>query len=146
MTMHENLAATEAIKRLAARRVRAIDMRDWATYADCHAPDHVSHGSSFAPPPGRAAMIEALRRVYEGISSIHTLHSPDIELLSADEARGMWGMADRLYWLEDGTEHRAFGWGFYHETYRRDDGNWRFTSRKLDYIRREFSPGQTRFA
>lgn len=141
----DDLAHIEAIKQLVAIRIRAVDAGDWDTYAECHAPDHVSHGSSFAPPPGREAMIAALKAAYAGMSSIHTAYAPQIVLTGPNEAKGTWSLADRLYWHEGDVEHWALGWGTYDETYRRDDGIWRFTSRRLQYLRRELSPGQTRF-
>lgn len=146
MNPTDMLAAMEAIRQLVARRARAIDERDWATYAECHAPDHVSYGAAFSPSPGREAMIAALQAAYAGITSIHIVHSPEIVLLRSDTAKGTWSMADRLYWTEGETEHWAHGWGTYRETYRRVGSDWRFTSRRLDYIRRELSAGQTRFS
>ncbi|HEY6868595.1 MAG TPA: nuclear transport factor 2 family protein [Novosphingobium sp.] len=140
-----DLAQIEAIKQLVAIRARAIDTGDWETYAECHAPDHVSHGASFAAPPGRAEMIAALKQAYAGITSIHCVHSPVIVLSGPGQAQGTWSMSDRLYWRERDAEHWALGWGIYAETYRRDAGEWRFTSRQLHYLRRELSPGQTRF-
>lgn len=141
----ETLQAIEDIRLLVARRVRALDSKDWETYADCHAPDHVSHGA-FSPGQGREAMMAGLSTAYAGISSIHLVHAPAIRLLSATEAEGSWGLEDRLFWLEGEQEHWAHGWGFYDETYRKTDGAWFITSRRLTYLRRELSPGSTRMS
>lgn len=50
-------------------------------------------------------------------------------------------MEDWLFWEQDGTKHWLHGWGHYHETYERRDGEWLFTRRALRRIRVETSPG-----
>ena len=47
MTDAERLLAVEEIKALMARRIRAMDTKDWALYDTCHAPDATLN------PPGQ---------------------------------------------------------------------------------------------
>ena len=42
MTEIDNLVAIEEIKLLKARRIRAMDEKNWPLYESLHAPDHVS--------------------------------------------------------------------------------------------------------
>lgn len=139
----ERLAICEDIRQLMARRVRALDTRDWETYAACHAPDFVASGV-FSPGDGRDAMMAGLMKVYAGIQSLHIAHSPEIEVISSTRARGYWQLADRLTWSEDGVDHWAHGWGYYECTYRVVDAAWVFASRTLTYLHRELSPGSQR--
>ena len=44
-------------------------------------------------------------------------------------------MEDRLWWSVDGRERRLHGWGHYHERYRRVDGQWLISYRRLERIR-----------
>ncbi|WP_375396606.1 nuclear transport factor 2 family protein [uncultured Sphingomonas sp.] len=142
MTELERLLAIEEIKRLVARRVRALDARDWETYQACHAPEHVS--DFFKDAGDRDAMMAALRAETAGVTSIHHVYSPDIAIRSDEIASGSWTMEDRRYWLQDGDEHWLHGWGFYHETYACRDGAWLITSRRLERTRVEHSPGSKR--
>ena len=138
----ERLIAMEKIKSLVARRVRALDARDWDTYGSCHAPEHRS--DFFKGAVDREAMMAALRAEAEGVSSIHHVHSPDITFLSPTEATGSWAMEDRRYWQQGDDEHWLHGWGYYHETYRRQGDDWLITSRELARTRVEHSPGSKR--
>jgi hypothetical protein len=142
MTDLERLVAIEDIKALVARRVRSLDARDWETYQDCHAPEHVS--GFFKEAPDRAAMIEALKAETAGVTAIHHVHSPEIVVLSPTEAKGAWAMEDRRYWMQGDEEHWLHGWGYYHETYVKRDGVWLITSRELVRTRLEHSPGSSR--
>ena len=137
----ERLVAIEAIKRLKARRDRAVDMKDWATYEALHAPDHVSHNDGFPRYEGAALMVANVRRVMEHLESVHHSHTPDIEFQSPTHATAIWGMEDNLYWMQGDEHHWLRGFGFYHESYEKRDGAWVFTSRRLQRTRVDTSPG-----
>ncbi len=140
----EILVATEAIKVLMARRVRALDTRDWETYRACHAPDHVSYGITGGPSAGLDQMMSDLLASLEGVRTIHQVHSPEITILSSTEARGAWALEDWLFWKQGDEEHWLHGWGHYDDTYGKRDGRWLFTSRRLSRLRLEHSPGSRR--
>lgn len=144
MTELDKLVAVDAIKRLMARRIRALDTQDWVTYSACHAEDHTSHGPQFNPGEGRASMMQAVTRSLAGVSSIHLVHSPMIEIMSSTEAKGYWTLEDRLYWKQGIDDHWFHGWGYYDDTYGIRGGEWLFTSRRLSYLRKEHSSGSRR--
>jgi hypothetical protein len=50
-------------------------------------------------------------------------------------------MEDNLYWMQGDQEHWLHGFGFYHETYEKRNGQWVFTTRKLKRITVKMSPG-----
>jgi len=136
----ERLVATNEIKNLMARRVRSLDTKDWDTYRDCHAPEHVSHVLA----AGRDAMMAALLKSLDGVSTIHHVHSPEIRILSSTEATGWWALEDWLHWMQGDEEHWLHGWGYYHDSYAKRDGEWLFTSRRLERLRLVHSPGSNR--
>jgi hypothetical protein len=140
----ERLVAIEAIKNLMARRCKALDDKDWASYQACHAHEHVSLGTLNGQNLSGAALIEGLRGRLDGIVTVHHVHSPQIDVTSPSEARGIWALEDRLFWKEGAQDHWMHGWGHYHDTYGKRDGQWLFTSRRLTRVRVEWSPGATR--
>jgi len=61
---------------------------------------------------------------------------PEIELLGADRARGIWAMFD---WVD----HPAYdlrGYGHYHEEYAKEDGAWRIRRTRLVRLREDRTP------
>ena len=142
----ERLAALEDIKALMARRVRALDTRDWETYRACHAQHHVSYGITGGPSAGLDRMMADLMVALDGIRTIHHVHSPEIILTSPTQATGNWALEDWLHWMQGDEEHWLHGWGHYDDTYERVDGQWLFTSRRLSRLRLEHSPGSKRLS
>ncbi len=138
----EILSAIEEIKQLMARRIRALDEKDWETYAACHADDHVSYALKGGKPGvGPQVITERTRRMVEGVTTVHMAHLPDITILSENEAEGRWVLEDRLWWKQGDEEHWYCGYGHYHDTYGKRGGRWLFTSRRLKRLRVEMSPG-----
>jgi hypothetical protein len=62
------------------------------------------------------------------------VHAPEIELTSATTARGIWALEDVVR-LAPGVNLR--GYGHYHESYEKIDGQWRITSSKLTRLRED---------
>ena len=137
----EWLVALEEIKQLKARRDRYADAHDWEGYESLHAPDHVSHNDGFERWNNRDEMIANVRRLMADNISVHHSHTPQITFESATKATGIWGMEDNIFWRKDGEEHWLQGFGFYHETYEKRDGQWLFTSRQLKRIHVRTSAG-----
>lgn len=152
MTETDRLLAIEEIRRLMARRIRAMDTKDWALYDTCHAPDATL--DSFGTQPerhrpagsiarGKAEILAMIRKVVDGkikLVTVHHAHTPEIEITSPDTASGIWAMEDLLWWRNGDREEHLRGWGHYHETYVRQDGRWYIQSRVLTRLRVEFTP------
>ena len=66
---------------------------------------------------------------------MHQVHAPEIELTSPTTARGIWALND-IVRLAPGLN--LDGWGHYHETYEKIDGQWRITSSTLTRLRTDF--------
>jgi hypothetical protein len=137
----EQLLAIEEIKLLKARRDRAVDTKDFDTYEALHAPDHVSHNDGFERWNNRDEMIANVRRLMADNITVHHSHTPQITFESPTRAAGIWGMEDNIFWKQGDEDHWLQGFGFYHETYEKRDGQWLFTSRPLKRIHVRTSPG-----
>lgn len=137
----QRLADIDEIRQLKARRIRAIDTKDWATYEAVHAPDHYSQNDGERRWDGAKANTDRLADLFVGVQTIHHVHTAEIELTSPASATGIWAMEDYLYWKQGGDDHWLHGFGFYYETYRKQEGLWLFTSRRLKRTRVMTSPG-----
>lgn len=137
----DRLSAIEEIRLLKARRLRALDAKDWEAYAALHTEDHVSDSYGGALMRGNDANVRHLSALLDGIVTIHQVYSHEIAFERENEASGIWAMEDRLFWTQDNEAHWLHGWGHYYERYRQDRGVWRFCYRRLERLRVDISPG-----
>ncbi len=79
----------------------------------------------------------------EPLISVHQVHAPEIKILDADTAEGIWTISDRLVFPEGSPLKILQGWGIYHETYRKVSGRWRFASVRLERLLVEPVEGST---
>lgn len=142
----ERLLAIEDIQFLKARRDRAVDSKDWTTYEALHAPDHISHHDEKdgGRMEGAANMVRNVSAIMADVISVHHSHTPEITFTSPTKAAGIWAMEDNIFWKQGDEDHWLHGFGFYHETYEKRDGQWLFTSRQLKRTHVRMSPGATR--
>ena len=128
--------AIEAIKQLKARYFRLMDTKQWDAYRQVFTDDMVFYFESGEAPLASSGdeFVAHVRSRLATAISVHHGHMPEIELTSADTARGVWAMFD---WVDDPDHHRAFqGFGHYHEEYRRgEDGEWRIARLRLSRLR-----------
>jgi hypothetical protein len=127
----------EAIKQLKARYCRFMDTKDWAGYRTCFADDVTmdSTDSGGNVITGADAFLTFLTATIGDVVTVHQCHTPEIELISAAEATGIWAMEDMLR-FPDGSE--LHGYGHYHERYERRDGEWLITASTLTRLRLDF--------
>jgi SnoaL-like domain len=70
--------------------------------------------------------------------TVHQVHAPEIELTSPSTATGIWALND-IVRLAPGVNLQ--GYGHYHETYEKADGQWRIKTSKLTRLREDvFNP------
>lgn len=143
MTELEQLLALEQIKALKARYFRGVDTKDVALLRSVFAEGAETDFRSESPtrdPAFHQNDPDAFARntVYmlEGTVTMHMGFMPEIELLSATEARARWPMNDRI-WVEDASLRRLpfttlNGWGWYHDHYRRGTDGWKIVSTRLE--------------
>jgi hypothetical protein len=127
----------EAIKRLKARYFRTMDTKDWDGMRQVFAADVVmdTTESGGGVVHGADEFMTFLRAQIGDVVTVHHGHMPEIELTSATTATGVWALEDLLRW-PDGSEMQGFG--HYHETYEKVDGEWRITSSTLTRLRMDF--------
>ena len=142
-------ADLEAIRAVFARRLYVMDTKQWDGYGPCHTEDVVSEswaaGGGEAQVQGRQALTEKIRDTLDGaspVTSVHHGHTPLIEYAGPHPetgeptATGIWSMEDRLWWrVENGRERWLHGRGHYHERYRRVEGQWLISYRRLERLR-----------
>lgn len=142
---------------LSARRVRYMDLKQWELYASVHTDDAYSESYGDAAPEhqpvtagqrnrvvGPQALTETIRDIMEGpapMTSCHHLHQPEIEFPSEDTATAIWPMEDHLWWQNGDVSEHLHGYGHYYEQYRKVDGTWLISYRKLSRIRVDMSDG-----
>jgi uncharacterized protein (TIGR02246 family) len=129
----------EAIKQLKARYCRTMDTKDWTAmrqlFTDDVTMDTTDSGGNVMT--GADDFLAFLVQAIGEVITVHQCHTPEIELISATTAMGIWAMEDMLR-FPDGSE--LHGYGHYHETYEAGDGGWRIASSTLTRLRMDFIP------
>jgi len=87
---------------------------------------------------GAAAVVDFVSKHSRSATAqtVHHGHTFQYEFLSDIEAKGRWAMQD-IVDHKDGLLH---GYGHYRETYRKVDGQWKFSSVHLTRLRIESTP------
>lgn len=135
----ERLEAIEAIRNLKARYFRCMDMKQWDELRSVFTREMqvlTPDGAVYAE--GGDTYAASLRHSLENAVSCHQGLTGEIEIIDADNAKAIWPMQDVIEW---DSEHPKMGWksilgrGHYHETYRREDGEWRIATLTLTRLR-----------
>jgi len=135
----ERLEAAEAIRTLKARYFRLIDTGQWDELRGVFTADlkiMIPDGKVWLE--GGDAYAASLKFGLENAVSCHQGLTAEIEILGADTARAIWAMQDVIEWAD---RHPREGWkaitgrGHYHETYRREDEQWRIATLSLTRLR-----------
>jgi hypothetical protein len=139
MSEIERLGAVEAIRCLKARYFRLIDTKQWEDLRAVFCSD-----LRIVTPDGKVwmeggdAYAASLKFGLTDCVSCHQGFTGEIDVIDADNARGIWAMQDIIEWTD---RHPREGWkaivgrGNYHETYRREDGAWRIATLSLTRLR-----------
>ena len=146
--VHE-LQELEEIRQLKARYCRFLDTKDVESWRAVFTTDvvvtldmAVSVGGAdpkTAPPlQGINNFVPMVMGGLENVATKHHCHTPELALVSATTATGIWAMEDLLV-FGDGRE--LFGAGHYHETYEKRDGSWRIKSLHLTRTMLKMSGG-----
>ncbi|MFW0785751.1 nuclear transport factor 2 family protein [Gordonia sp. CPCC 206044] len=139
-TVTRDIAAEiAAIKLLKARYCRYLDTKDEAAWRALFADDVVVE-LDLAPATGGAdpmtapaivgadVFVPAVMGTLADAATVHHVHTPEIELTSDSTATGIWAMEDRLVYPGGRALHGA---GHYHETYAKNDGEWKIKTQHL---------------
>lgn len=136
------LLEIEAIKRLKARYCRLLDTKQWDAWRALFADDFVSDTSSSGGRVivGADDFVAFVRRNLGKPSqpTVHQVHAPEIEVTGPTEARAVWALND-IVRLAPGVNLN--GYGHYHETYVKIDGQWRIKTSTLTRLREDLFNG-----
>lgn len=139
----EILLAIEEIKRLKARYFRLMDTKDWGGFSELFTQDATfdvrgaleeNPGPDQEPIVGRSAIVDYVSSGIGPITSAHYGHMPEIEIQSDDTATGIWALADILRMPPGAPFARFYGYGHYHESYRRVAGAWQIASLRISRL------------
>ena len=139
MKRSERLQAIEEIRQLKARYFRYMDTKQWDMLRTVFTTDmRVVSPDGAVWIEGGDAFAASLQHSLENSVSCHQGFTAEIDILDADNATGIWAMQDIIAWDD---RHPREGWkaitgrGHYHETYRREDGEWRIATLSLTRLR-----------
>ncbi|OBK80402.1 nuclear transport factor 2 family protein [Mycobacterium sp. 1164985.4] len=135
-----DLVEIEAIKQLKARYCRLLDTKDWAAWRTLFADDFLSDTSPAGGKEiqGADEFVAFTRKSLRNQATVHQVHAPEIELTSPTTARGVWALEDVVRF---GPGVNLRGYGHYHETYEKVDGQWRFKTSTLTRLREDVFNG-----
>ena len=147
----ESIGARSEISEVKARYCRCIDCKDWEGFARVFASDAVIDFADAVldmPPESRATMIDDegmirgranIAAFVEGVVgdavTVHHVHMPEIELTSPNTAHAVWAMEDVLRFPEGAPIRTLHGFGHYHETYEKIEGEWAIKTLTLSRLR-----------
>lgn len=131
-----------ALLDLKARYFRFLDTKDWDLFEALFAADATLRpiddlpGVSF---DGAVGVRDGVSGSMNDVVSVHHGFTPELKMVSPDEASGIWPMEDYLWFgAASGAPGLILhGFGHYHERYTRIDGHWRFRRIELHRLRVE---------
>ena len=128
----------EAIRRLKARYFRLMDTKDWDGMREVFTDDVVIDTAEAGGQVARGAdeFMAFLGEALGDAVTVHQGHMPEIDLTSETTATGIWALNDIIIWS---SGMRLDGYGHYHETYEKSDGEWRIKSSKLTRLHTDFT-------
>jgi len=139
----ETLIAVESIKALKARYFRCMDTKDWESFAELFTSDASldvsgemrATADADGVVRGRHAIATFVRDAVNDVTTVHHGHTPEIDVVSATRATGIWAMEDVLRWPAGSPIRTLHGYGHYHDTYEKPAARWLIASTKLTRLR-----------
>jgi hypothetical protein len=128
----------EAIRQLKARYFRMMDTKNWDGLADVFTEDVVIDmtGEGAGVTRSRAEYMPFIQDAVGHLITVHHGHMPEIALISSTTATGVWAMEDELWWPEGSPIAHMHAFGHYHESYEKQDGEWRIKTMTLTRLHR----------
>lgn len=142
LTKSERFSDITEIHALKAAYCRCVDTKQWYELQALFTADVMFEGFGSAPTGASLEMfIAGISGRFANAVTVHHCHMPEIAFLSADQARANWAMMDMVDLGEGGSaieapDHRGYiGHGHYQDTYRRENGVWKFAFKRLTRLR-----------
>ena len=121
---------------LKARYCRFLDCKDWGAWRSLFADDFYSDTTASGGPKIHGAdefvsfVKKTLKPQYR--KTVHQVHTPELTFTSETHATGIWALEDFVRFLP-GLSLR--GYGHYHETYEKVEGQWLIKTSRLTRLR-----------
>jgi len=132
----QRLMDIEAIKQLKHAYFRCLDTANHEEIASLFHPDvkvHFKGGNYEWKLQGRAEYVANLGKAFHKQSiGHHNGHHPEIQILSATEATGIWYLADQM-WMMNFKFYTA-GTALYWDRYVKADGRWMIKETRYERI------------
>ena len=126
----------EAIRRVKHAYFRCLDTGNFEEIETLFHPDvklHFIGGTYEWKLEGRDNYVAALTQSFHTRSvGHHNGHHPEIEILSPDEATGVWYLADNMWIMSN--KNFTTGTAIYWDRYRKIDGKWLIADTKYERI------------
>jgi hypothetical protein len=131
----QRLLAVEDIKHLKSRYFRYVDTKDWDSWRGLFADDgHFEIGAGTFD--GADGFVANVREFLAHATTYHHGHMPEIDILSADEATGIWTLYDVVEPPVSSGVSPFYGYARYWERYERRNGAWKIASMRIERLRR----------
>ena len=138
----QELIEIEKIKRLRARYWRTLDTKDWEGFGNVFTQDATFKIDAAVATLGadpmthpiistRAGIVAAVQSLLKDCLTVHTGRAPEIDILSETEAKAIWQQED----YNECPQRFNHGHGHYHDTYRKENGEWLISSVHLTRLR-----------
>lgn len=127
--MESDMDDFEAIRQVKYAYFRCLDTKDWEGVGRLLTDDATtSYDAGKYAQSGRAAIVEFLSSALGSprIVSMHHGHHPEIELIDATHARGVWYLEDLVVFRDADTQMR--GAAFYEDEYVKTAEGWRIAA------------------
>jgi len=129
----DELRAIEGVKKVKAQYFYFLDTKQWdelrSIFTDDVDFDSAKEGEYQFD--GLDGFISFVRANLPEATTVHHGHMPIIEVSGPNDASAIWAMMDYV----ESPRGKFFGYGHYHETYRREQGVWKISSWKLTRLR-----------
>ncbi len=120
-----DLQELEAIKQLKYCYMRAVDTKDYDLLSTTLTEDATaSYDSGKYAYNNRADILAFLEEGMANIITLHQVHHPEISI-DGDNAKGVWYLQDIV--IAPDNSFRLEGAAFYHDEYRKVDGEWKIS-------------------
>lgn len=145
------LIAAEAIRNIKGRYCIALDTKNRAMFHDLFADDAVADFSGAQVDPnqpgagredairdplrGPDAITDAAMKAIAPLITVHHCSTGEIVIESADTARATWPIADILRFPPGRKFKETAAFGYYHETYVRQRGEWKIGTVTMSRLR-----------
>jgi hypothetical protein len=123
-------ADKEAIERVKYRYLRALDTKDWETFADTLTEDVTGDYGDRLHFDNRTELVDYMRSsLGPGVITEHRVTHPEVSV-EGDQATAVWYLQDRVIAAE--FNFMLIGAAFYRDTYRLTPEGWKISATAYD--------------